>query len=100
MSIRWRCRTARSPLDSHVDRTSPVAAACRVELIDGDHLARLRLGQQIVVLEAPPSGGVAAESSARESRIPATARLHIHDPHREHVARLGIAHQDRAGAYM
>src|SRR5258708_29564326 len=83
-----------------VDRTRPVAAARRVELIDRDHLARLRVGQQIVVMEAPPSGGIAAESAARERRIMTATRLYIQDPHREHITRLGIAHHDRAGAYV
>src|SRR4030081_101603 len=83
-----------------VDRPRPVAAARRVELIDRDHLARLRVGQQIVVMESPPSGGIAAESAARERRIMTAARLYIQNPHREHVARFGIPHKDRTGANM
>ena len=80
-----------------VDRTGPVAFARRVELVDRHHLALLA-GQEIVVVEAPVRGGVAAEGEAREFRIETGPRRHVDDAHLEDVARLGAAHQDGAGA--
>ena len=47
-----------------VDGLRPVAFAGGVDLVDRDHLARLRLGQQVVVVKAPPGGRVAAEGLA------------------------------------
>ncbi len=44
-----------------VDRLRPVAGARGVDLVDGDHLSRLRIIHQILVMEAPPGGGIAAE---------------------------------------
>src|SRR6516164_1610761 len=80
-----------------VDRTRPVALPRGVDLINRDDLARLWLGQQIIVLEAPPGGRIAAKSAPLERRIAAGAEPHIENPHLEHVARLGVPHKDGAG---
>ena len=79
-----------------VDRTGPIAAAGSVDLVNHNHFARLGLGQQIVVVKALPSGGIAAEDTAGEGGVLAAARLHIKDPHFEHVARLSPAYPDGA----
>src|SRR3954469_12538068 len=81
-----------------VDRLRPVALSAGVDLVDRDDLARLRLGEQLLVVEAPPRGGIAAERLARIGRIGARARLHVHDADFEDVARLGAADEDRTGA--
>ena len=78
----------------------PVAAAGSIDLVDRDDLARLRLGQQIVVLEAPPSRRIAAEGASGEGGIPGAARTHIDDSDFEDVARLGTADMNGAGAEM
>src|SRR5208282_101622 len=83
-----------------VDRTGPVAAFRSIDLIDRDDLARLWLGQQIVVVEAPPCRRIAAESAALERDITAATRYHIENPHLEHVTRFGVTHKDGAGADM
>src|SRR5947208_1629075 len=40
----------------------PVAFAGGVDLVDRDHFARVRLGEQVLIVKAPPCGRVAAES--------------------------------------
>src|SRR6516164_3240184 len=75
-----------------VDRTRPVALPRGVDLINRDDLARLWLGKQIIVLEAPPGGRIAAKSAPLERSIAAGA-----GPHLEHVARLSVPHKDGAG---
>ena len=81
-----------------VDRLRPVALPAGVDLVDGDDLARLRLGDQFLVVEAPPCGGVAAERFADIGRIGAGSRLHVDDADFEDVARLGAADINRPGA--
>src|SRR5260370_26287941 len=83
-----------------VDSLRPILFAARVELVDRNHLARLRISQQIIVLEAPPGCRVAAESLALVVGIEAAARFHIDDSDFENIARLGTAHRDGAGANM
>src|SRR5690348_9143204 len=83
-----------------VDGLRPVALAAGVDLVDGDDLARLRLGQQIVVVIAPPRGGVAAEALAGILRVGAGPRLHVDDADFDDVAGLGATEVDRAGADM
>src|SRR5262245_66100670 len=51
----------RRPLEV-VDRLRPVALTGRVDLVDRDHLAWLRIGEQILVVKAPPGGRVTAEA--------------------------------------
>ena len=80
-----------------VDGARPAGRAGRVDLVDGDDLARLRLLEQVLVVEAPPGGGVAAEALAGVLRIGAGPRRDVQDAHLEHVAGLGAAHGDRAG---
>ena len=81
-----------------VDRLCPVALSGRIDLVDGDDLARLRLGHQLLVVEAPPRRRVAAECLSGMGGVRARARLHVHDPQFDHVAGLGVAHVDRTGA--
>ena len=87
----------RSPLEI-VDCFRPIAFACRVDLVDRDHFARLRLGEQVLVVKAPPCGGVAAESLSGILRIGARPRRDVDDAQLDHVALLGAAHIDRTGA--
>jgi hypothetical protein len=44
-----------------VDGLRPIALPGGIDLVDGDDLALLGLGDQLLVMEAPPRGGVAAE---------------------------------------
>jgi hypothetical protein len=81
-----------------VDRTRPVAVTGGVEFVDRDDLARLWLGQQVVVVKTPPRGGIAAKGAAGECGIGATAQPDIEDAHLEDIARLGAAHLDGPGA--
>ena len=81
-----------------IDRLRPVALSAGVDFVDRADLARLRLGEQVVVLEAPPCRRVAAERLAGIGRIGAWPRLHVHDADFENVARLGAADIDRTGA--
>ena len=81
-----------------VDRLRPVALPAGVDFVDRANLARLRLGEQILVVEAPPGRRVAAERFARVGRIGARPRLHVHDADFEDVARFGAADIDRTGA--
>ena len=81
-----------------VDRLGPVALPGGVDLVDGADLARLRLGDQLLVVEAPPGRRVAAERLAGIGRVGARPRLHVDDAHFEDVAGLGAADVDRAGA--
>ncbi len=83
-----------------VDRLGPVLGTARIDLVDGDHLARLRLLDQVVVVKAPPRRGIAAEGLAGEVGIAARPRRQIEDLDLEHVAGLGAAHEDRAGQDM
>ena len=89
----------RRPLEI-VERLGPVALAGGVDLVDRDHLARLGLGQQLLVVEAPPGRGVAAEGLAGIAGIGRRPGLHVHDAHFEDVAGLGIPDEDRTGADM
>ena len=89
----------RRPLEI-VDRLGPVALSGGVDLVDRDHLARFGLGDQLLVMEAPPRRGIAAEGLAGIAGIGRRARLHVHDAHFEDVARLGVADENRTGADM
>jgi hypothetical protein len=40
----------------------PVAFASGIDLVDRDHFARLRLGEQVFIVKPPPCGRVAAKS--------------------------------------
>ena len=78
----------------------PVAFTSGIDLIDRDHFARPGLGEQVLVVKAPPCGGVAAESLAGILRIGARSRRDVDNAQLDHVAFLGAAHIDRAGADM
>src|SRR5262249_39326397 len=81
-----------------VDGARPVLLAGGIDLVDRDDLARLGLGEELLIVEAPPGGGVAAEALALERRIGARARAHVDDADLEDVAGLGTAHRHRARA--
>ncbi len=81
-----------------VDAFRPVPLAARVDLVDGDHLARLGIGQQLLVVEAPPGRRVAPEALALVLRVGARPRPDVDDPDLEDVSRLGLANRDRARA--
>src|SRR3954462_842710 len=76
----------------------PVAFACRVDLVDRDHFARVGLGQQVLVVETPPCRRVAAESLSGILRIGAWPGRDVDDAQLDHVTLLGAAHVDGAGA--
>ena len=82
-----------------VDGAGPVARSRGVELVDRHDLARLA-GQEVLVVEAPVGGGVAAEGEAAELRIGTGPQRHVEDAHLEDIAGLGAAHRDRTGADM
>ena len=44
-----------------IDRLRPVALPAGIDFVDRADLARLRLGNQVVVLEAPPCRRIASE---------------------------------------
>ena len=83
-----------------VDRLRPIALAAGIDFVDRADLARLRLGEQIAVVETPPRCRVAAERLAGVSGIGTRPRLHVDDADFENVARLGAADIDRSGADM
>ncbi len=89
----------RSPAEA-VNRLGVWRLRVLVHLVHRDHLAFARLGQQVVVLKAPPGGGVAAEVAAFVFGVAAGARQNIQNAHFQHIAGLGIAHVYRAGADM
>jgi hypothetical protein len=60
-----------------VDRLRPIALPGGVEFVNRYDLARLRLGEEVVLLVTPPRGGVAAESLPGIGRIGAGPRLHV-----------------------
>ncbi len=68
------------------------------QLVDGHHLARLRVRQQFRIMIAPPRRGVAAEGAAGEFRIAARARRDVEDAHFQHVAGLRVLDGDRSCA--
>ena len=69
-----------------VDRARPVPIAGGIDLVDGDHLAGLRLLDHVVVVEAPPRRGIAAEGLAGIGGVAARARRDVEDLDLEHVA--------------
>jgi len=83
-----------------VDGFRPVFAAGRIDLVDGDDLARLRLLDHVVVVITPPGSRIAAEGLAAEVRIAGRTRAEIENAYLEDVARLGAADVDRTGEDM
>ncbi len=81
-----------------VDRLGPVALPAGVDLVDRADLARLRLGDELLVMESPPCRRVAAERLAGIGRVGAGPRLHVDDADFENIAGLGAADRDRPGA--
>ncbi|EGK70344.1 hypothetical protein METUNv1_03249 [Methyloversatilis universalis FAM5] len=86
----------RRPLEV-VHRLRPVAVQPGVDFVDGDHFAVLRLGDQVLVVEAPPGGRIDAEALALVRRVGARPRRHIDDAHLEHVAFFRTLHVHRTG---
>src|SRR3954453_11842016 len=81
-----------------VQRFGEVALTRRVDLVDRDHFALLRLLDLIVVVKAPPRGGVTAEALALMLRIRAGPRLDVEDAHFEHIPFFGTGHGHRPRA--
>jgi hypothetical protein len=79
-----------------VDRAGPVLLPGGIELVDGDHLARLRLGQEILVMESPPGSGIAPEALSFVLGIGARTGSDVDDPDFEDIA--GRGSPDRNGA--
>src|SRR2546422_2723149 len=87
----------RRPLEV-VDRLRPVPLARCVDLVDRDHLAGFGIRQQVLVVEAPPRGGIAAEALPLVLRVGAGSRADVDDADLEDVAGLGAANEDGSGA--
>ena len=81
-----------------VDCLRPIALPAGVDFVDRADLARLRFGDQFLVVEAPPSRRVAAERLAGIGGVGAGPRLYVDDADFEDIARLGAADKDRSGA--
>src|SRR5258708_23215757 len=78
----------------------PVAFTGGVDLVDRDHFAWLRLGEQVLIVKAPPCGRVAAESLSGIWRVDARPGRDVDDAQLDHVTLLGAAYADRAGPDM
>src|SRR5439155_15069014 len=76
----------------------PVALAGGVDFVDRDHFARLWLGEQVLIVKAPPCGRVAAESLSGILRIGARPGCDVDNAQLNHVTLLGAAYVDRTGA--
>src|SRR5215204_857945 len=76
----------------------PIAFASGIDFVDRDHFARLRLGEQILIVKAPPRGRVATESLSGILRIGARPGCDVDNAQLDHVPLLGAAYVDRAGA--
>src|SRR5262245_61097610 len=74
--------------------------ALPVDLVDRDDLARLWLGQQVVVMKAPPGRRVAAECATEEPGICAGAQPDVENTKLDHIARLSVCDRDRPGAQV
>src|SRR5207247_9034401 len=85
------------PLEA-VHSLGPVLLTRRIDFVDRDDFSWLGLGEEILVVEAPPRRGIAAEALALVGRIRARARGDVDDPHLEDVAGHGAPHAHRAGA--
>src|SRR6266849_4293322 len=81
-----------------IDRLRPAPLSASIDLVDRDHLARLRLGQQILVVETPPGGRIAAEGLAPIGGVAALARRHVENSHLDDIARRGPEQRHRPGA--
>src|SRR6476659_3354938 len=74
----------RSPSEN-VHGFRPVAFAGGVDLVDRDYFARLGLGEQVLIVKAPPSSRVAAESLSRILRIGARPGCDVDNAQLDHV---------------
>ena len=71
--------------------------ARRIEFEDRDDLARFRLLDQIVIVEAPGRRDIGPEAAARVAGVAARTRSHVEDAHFQDIAGLGILDRHRAG---
>src|SRR5438552_16758002 len=71
-----------------------------VELEYGDDLARLRLLDQVVVMEAPVRGDVGAEAFAGVAGAAARPRPDVEDAHFKDIAGLRVFDRDRPSQQM
>src|ERR1700722_6325343 len=68
------------------------------DLVDRHHLARLRLGNELVIVIAPPRRHAGAEYPPGIFRALARTRHDVANTHLKYVAGLGIPDGDRPGA--
>src|ERR1700722_18483606 len=87
----------RSPSEI-IHRFRPVAFAGGVDLVDRDHFTRLGVGEQVLIVKAPPCSRIAAESLSGILRIGARPGSNVDDTQLDHVTLLGAADIDRASA--
>ena len=83
-----------------IDRLGPIAFASAVDLVNGDDLTRLWLGQQVMIVIAPIGGGVATEGASSIMRQPRGSWLDVKNAHLKHIAWLGAPDENRTGADM
>jgi len=74
--------------------------ARRIELENGDDLARLRLLDQIVIVKAPIGGNVRAEAFAGVAGVAGRAWSDVEDMDLQHVAGLSALDRYRPGQQM
>src|SRR6202030_4386518 len=78
----------------------PVFFGLGVDLVDRDDFAGLGLGEEVIVVKAPPGRGVATEGLAAVGWVGARPRLDIQDANLKDIPRLGAADVNRPGANM
>src|SRR5882724_11444972 len=71
-----------------------------VEFEDGDDLARLRLLDQVVIVEAPVGGGIGAKAFSGMAGVTGWPWPHVENAHFEYVTRLGVFDRDRPSQQM
>jgi hypothetical protein len=71
-----------------------------IELEDRDHLARLRLLDQVVIVKAPRGRDVGTEAAAGMAGIAARARPDVEDTDLQDIAGLGVLDRHRTGQKM
>src|SRR5207302_3849511 len=67
-------------------------------LIDGHDLTRLRAGEELAVVIAPPRGDARAERPSLILRVAGRPRHDVEDANLEHVAGLRVFYRHGAGA--
>src|SRR5690242_7004417 len=84
-----------------VHRPRAIALSRSVDVIDRHDLPLFRFFADVVVLEAPPCGSVAAKGFPPMGRICTWARTHVDEANLQYVARLCASHRygSRANVY-